>query len=55
MKKPARCPAKLRLVLQREIVLHLTREQLAQVAGASGKTMCEGCHNTLANPLPPGP
>ena len=44
MKKIDRQQTKLRLVLHHEVVLHLAREQLAQVGGASGKTMCEGCH-----------
>ncbi|HET9621668.1 MAG TPA: hypothetical protein VFP84_09895 [Kofleriaceae bacterium] len=43
MKKMERHRAKLRLVLQREIVLHLDCEQLAQVAGGSKMTPCLGC------------
>jgi hypothetical protein len=43
MKKIDRLHTKARLVLRHEVVLNLTREQLTQVGGASGKTMCEGC------------
>jgi hypothetical protein len=43
MKKPDRHSTKLRLALRREIVLHLDREQLAQVGGATGQTACSGC------------
>ena len=43
MKKTDRHHTKVRLVLRTEVVVHLTREQLTQVAGASGKTNCVGC------------
>ena len=51
MKKIDRRQTKLRLVLQHETVLHLTRDQLAQAGGASGNTNCEGCR---AEGGPPG-
>lgn len=50
MKKIDRRQTQVRLALRHEIVLHLTREQLTQVGGASGKTMCEGCHDAGGGP-----
>lgn len=47
MKKIDRHQTKLRLVLHHEVVLHLTPAQLAQAAGASGKTRCEGCRASV--------